>query len=74
MQIDGRLRAADIAALRGACEAVPGTLVLKLDQLWSADSHGLEAIHELVLRGAQLQGVSPYLELLLSTKRATTYD
>ena len=47
-------------------------MTLELSQLQSADSRGVEAIHEMVLRGACLRGLSPYLELLLSTSRAMT--
>ena len=72
VQVDGLLQAADVEALRQECEAARGALTLELSQLLSADASGVETIHELVSNGAKLQGLSRYLELLLSTSRAMT--
>lgn len=72
LQVDGLLQAADVETLHHECRTIGGPVTLELSQLQSADRVGVEAIHELVSNGAKLRGLSPYLELLLSTSRATT--
>jgi len=74
LRVDGLLQAADVEALHRECHTAGGNVTLELSELRSADSHGVEAIHELVSRGARLRGLSPYLELLLGSDRATTFS
>ena len=74
LKVDGLLQAADVESLNQEWASAPGDVTLELSQLQSADSRGVEAIHGMVQRGARLQGLSPYLELLLSTSRATTFE
>jgi len=71
LQVDGLLQADDVEALSLEWEAACGPVTLELSRLRSADGRGVEAIHELVSHGVKLQGLSPYMELLLSTSRAT---
>ncbi len=71
LQVDGLLQADDVEALNLEWEAACGPVTLELSQLRSADGRGVEAIHELVSHGVKLRGLSPYMELLLSTSRAT---
>lgn len=73
LQVDGLLQAADVETLSQECQSARGSVTLDLSQLQSADSRGVEAIHELTSQGAKLRGLSPYLELLLSTSRVTTF-
>ena len=73
LKVDGLLQAADVESLNQEWASAQGDVTLELSQLQSADSRGVEAIHGMVERGARLQGLSPYLELLLSTSRATTF-
>lgn len=73
LKVDGLLQAADIDTLKREWTTTQGDVTLELSQLQSADSHGVEAIHEMMQRGVKLRGMSPYLELLLSTSRATTF-
>jgi hypothetical protein len=73
LRVDGLLQADDVEALNREWATAGGTVTLELSQLRSADSRGVEAIHELVSHGVRLQGLSPYIELLLSTSRATTF-
>ena len=73
LRVDGLLQATDVEALNREWETAQGAVTLELSQLRSADTRGVEAIHELVLQGASLQGLSPYLELLLSISRATAF-
>jgi len=72
LQVDGLLQAPDVEALSQECRAASGSVTLELSNLQSADARGVDAIHELVSQGAKLQGLSPYLELLLSTSREST--
>jgi len=73
LKVDGLLQAADVESLNQEWACAQGDVTLELSQLQSADLHGVEAIHQMIQRGARLQGLSPYLELLLSTSRATTF-
>jgi hypothetical protein len=73
LKVDGLLQAADVESLNYEWQTARGPVTLELSQLRSADSRGVEAIHELALQGASLAGLSPYLELLLSTSRSTTF-
>jgi|GEM_PF-1204158 len=72
LRVDGLLQAADVDALHGEYQTAEGAVTLELSELRSADLRGVEAIHELVSHGATLCGLSPYIELLLSTSRMTT--
>jgi anti-anti-sigma regulatory factor len=65
LKVDGQLSADSGAELVRACEAVTGRLVLDLSDLRFADRRGVGMLRELRARGAVLQGLSPYLELLL---------
>lgn len=73
LKVDGLLQAADVEALHNEWSKVGGAVTLELSQLQTADSHGVEAIHDMVTCGARLQGLSPYMKLLLSTTRTTTF-
>lgn len=73
LKVDGLLQAADVAALNGEWASARAPVTLELAELQSADFQGVEAIHQLVSQGARLRGLSPYLELLLSTSRTTTF-
>ena len=68
IQIDGQLRVEDVEELDREYSCVEGPLVLELADLQSADSAGVEALLEVAANGAKLQGVSPYIELLLKKK------
>jgi hypothetical protein len=72
LHVDGMLQAADVEVLKHEWVTACGDVTLELSRLRSADSCGVEAIHELVARGAILGGCSPYLELLLNTCRRPT--
>lgn len=72
LQVDGLLQADDVETLNREWEATRGAVTLELSQLRSADGCGVEAIHQLVSHRVTLQGLSPYVELLLSTSRAST--
>ena len=65
LRIDGRLTSQDVAELDKSFAAAGWPHVLDLTNLQSADTVGVDKLRELIAHGAQLQGVSPYLQLLL---------
>lgn len=67
LKVDGQLSGENGVELVRACEAVTGCLVLDLRDLRFADRRGVGMLRELRARGAVLQGLSPYLELLLGS-------
>jgi anti-anti-sigma regulatory factor len=69
LQIDGQLRAEDVAELVKEQRSVDGPLVLELSNLQSADEVGVNVLLELISIGAQIRGASPYIELLLKGSR-----
>jgi hypothetical protein len=71
LKVDGLLQSMDVDSLHREWATIAGPAALELSELRSADSSGVDAIHRLKAEGAELRGVSPYLELLLSTSRAT---
>jgi anti-anti-sigma regulatory factor len=65
LKVDGQLSGESALELVRACETAPGRLVLDLTDLRFADRRGVSMLRELRARGAVLQGLSPYLALLL---------
>ena len=68
LKVDGELKADDIEELTGAYRSAQGASVLDLSELRSADRAGVGVLRELVSIGAEIQGASPYIELLMKTK------
>lgn len=65
LQVDGQLRFEDVDELAREYRSVQGPLVLELSNLQSADTVGVETLLELASMGAEIRGVSPYVDLLL---------
>jgi ABC-type transporter Mla MlaB component len=65
LRVDGHLTADDVDELARESRSVEGALALDLVDLRSADSAGVSLLQELLARGAELRGASPYIELLL---------
>jgi ABC-type transporter Mla MlaB component len=65
LRIDGRLMSEDVAEVASQCETAQTAYTVDLSDLQSADSEGVRLLLELVRRGAQIRGASPYIELLL---------
>ena len=57
-----------VPELEKECQSVDGPLVLDLSQFLAADRTGIEAIRDLVSKGAELRGASRYVQLLLDDK------
>ena len=67
VKVDGRLHAEDVQELTRVFGAVQGSTELDLSELTSADRTGVAVLRELVSRGTNVRGASPYIELLLKT-------
>ena len=65
LQIAGRLQVEDVCELDKAYRNINGPVVLELSQLQSSDSAGVATLLELSSLGAEIQGASGYIELLL---------
>ena len=66
VRIDGRLRHGNAAELEKVCVSFEGRLTLDLSGLRFADAAGVRMLNHLVSRGALLQGISGYIQLLLA--------
>jgi anti-anti-sigma regulatory factor len=69
LQIEGRLDAEGVRALRDVVGTAPTTLTIDLSGLTSIDHHGTAMLAALSDRGCRLQGGSLYVNRLL--KEAT---
>ena len=65
VKVDGRLTDDQVPELRRVCAEIEGTLTVDLTDLKFADRQGVRALHELRAKGADLIGVSQFVELLL---------
>ncbi len=65
VRIAGRLSGVAVAQLRKACDPIEGAFVLDLSNLLFADDAGIDAIGILGEKGAEVRGVSPFVQLLL---------
>jgi anti-anti-sigma regulatory factor len=65
VHVVGRLSGNAVAELRKACGRIEGAFVLDLSNLRFADPAGIGAIRKLGGKGAQVQGASPFVQLLL---------
>ena len=66
LNIAGRLQSADLAELNKEITSDVASLMLDLSELLSADRAGIELLRELVAMGAELRGVSRYMQMLLN--------
>jgi ABC-type transporter Mla MlaB component len=65
LKLDGNLTHEEVAVLRDVAEGRGAAVCLDLTHLLSVDREGIAALRQLRDRGALLQGVSPYIALLL---------
>lgn len=68
LKVDGRLRSEDVRELTRIFQSVQETAELDLSDLKWADRDGANILRELVSRGVEIHGASPYIELLLAQK------
>ena len=69
IQIDGQLVGVGVLELERECRAAGLPMALDLSNLRWADSHGVRLIKTFVDKGAQLRGMSPYVEMLLKREQ-----
>jgi len=65
VRIAGRLSGVAVAQLRKACDPIERHFVLELSNLLFADDAGIELIRTMGLKGAEVRGASPFVQLLL---------
>ncbi len=65
VRIAGRLSGTAVAQLKKACDPIEDPFVLDLSNLLFADDEGINAIWAIADRGGQVQGASPFIQLLL---------
>ncbi len=66
LRLEGRLGATGVKDLKKAMQAAPGTVLLDLSGLQSADAEGVLALRSFAAKGAKLVGASPYIRQLLN--------
>ena len=64
IRIEGQLTSSSVPDVRAACESAKPPMCLDLSGLRSADSDGIRALKSLSEAGAELRGVSPYINQL----------
>ena len=69
IQIDGQLTGVGVLELERECRAAGLPMALDLSNLRWADSDGVRLIKTFVDKGAQLRGMSPYVEMLLKREQ-----
>ena len=70
VHVAGRLAGAGVDELSRVCRAASGRLRLELSALQHADEVGLALLRSLRDSGAELAGVSPFIQLLLGGSRS----
>ena len=65
LTIAGRLTGTGVRELQKVCGPIGQAPALDLAGLISADEQGREALRELIERGSELRGASPFIRLLL---------
>jgi hypothetical protein len=66
VRVDGWLSDGAVDALRSTLASTPAPFSLLLEDLRGADGEGLTLLESLARQGTSLDGLSPYLQLLLS--------
>jgi anti-anti-sigma regulatory factor len=66
IRLEGRLSATRVKDLKMAVQVPPGTVLLDLSGLRSADAEGVRALRSFAAKGTKLVGASPYIRRLLN--------
>jgi ABC-type transporter Mla MlaB component len=69
--ISGQLAASELDELKRVRRSVSGTVILDLEGLESADAESLAELRDWIQDGAQTQGASPYIQMLLEQTSGT---
>jgi anti-anti-sigma regulatory factor len=63
--VAGRLQGGAVDELSRACREIRGPVTLDLTELRAADEAGIGLLRALQTTGAEIRGLSPYLQLLM---------
>jgi len=66
IRLEGNLSAKGVEDLKKAFQVAPGTVLLDLSGLQSAETEGVLALRSLADKGTKLIGASPYIRQLLN--------
>jgi hypothetical protein len=66
IRVDGWLANAGVVELQRILTSTSGPLLLQLRDLRGADAGGVALLREVARRGTPLEGLSPYLKILVS--------
>jgi hypothetical protein len=69
VHVAGRLVGAGVEELRRTCQAAAGPVRVELSGLLDADEVGLSLLRSLRESGVELNGVSPFIHLLLESRK-----
>jgi anti-anti-sigma regulatory factor len=69
VRVAGRLSGDAVDQVARASDRIGGSLVLDLSEVLSADDAGISLLRALRTGGAEVRGLSPYLEMLLNAER-----
>ena len=65
VRVAGRLTSMEISELKKVCRTIEPSFVIDLSDLVYADDEGISAISEIIDKGVQVQGASPFVKLLI---------
>ena len=74
VHIAGRLSGKEVDQLEKACDSIKDLFVIDLSHLLFADDEGINAIRGISEKGAQIQGASPFVQLLLESASSQEMD
>ena len=74
VNIAGRLTGREVDQLEKACNTIEEPFVIDLSHLLFADDEGINAIRWISEKGAQIQGASPFVQLLLESAASLKSD
>jgi anti-anti-sigma regulatory factor len=67
--VAGRLKGDAVGELSSECARIGGPFTLDLDDLVSADAAGIRLLRGLHKSGAEVRGLTPYLQLLVDDEQ-----
>ncbi len=74
VRVAGRLTSSAAEQLKKACRPIKASFIIDLSDLVYADDEGISAISEIVDRGVQVQGASPFVKLLMDIRQRAETD
>ncbi len=68
VRVAGRLSSTAVAQLKKVCDPIEDPFVIDLSNLLFADDDGINAIRTIADQRAQIQGASPFVQLLIDNR------